>query len=162
MRIEKLKLEDLNPATYNPRTITEESLKGLENSIKSFDCVELLVVNIANNNTIVSGHQRYQALKNLGITETDCVLVDLDPVKEKALNITMNNKHIAGEWDIEKLEPLLQELSVDFSEFGDVNLDSIVGEFDFNVNIEINEDTSEPKSDVGGKECPKCGYKWNE
>lgn len=36
MKIETLNIGDLNPALYNPRTITDEALKGLENSIKTF------------------------------------------------------------------------------------------------------------------------------
>ncbi len=131
MNIKTLNLSDLNPAEYNPRTINDESLKGLENSIKTFDCVELLVVNIRNNNTIISGHQRFKALQNLGIKETDCILVDVDPIQEKALNVAMNNRHISGEWDLAKLDVMLQELNLDFGKFDDINFDALMEEFDF-------------------------------
>ena len=58
--------------------------------------------------TIVGGHQRYKVLKHLGATEVDCVIVDLDQDKEKALNIALNK--ISGEWDEGLLSALLKDL----------------------------------------------------
>jgi len=40
--------------------------------------------------------------------EVDCVVVDLDETKEKALNIALNK--ISGDWDMPKLKDLLQDL----------------------------------------------------
>lgn len=36
------------------------------------------------------GHQRLKVMKDLGYEEVDCVVVDLDEKKEKALNIALN------------------------------------------------------------------------
>src|SRR5690606_17164928 len=44
----------------------------------------------------------------MGMSEVDCVLVDLDDAKEKALNLALNK--IQGDWDDLKLKDLLQEL----------------------------------------------------
>ena len=164
MNIKTLNLSDLNPAEYNPRTINEESLKGLENSIKTFDCVELLVVNIGNNNTIISGHQRFKALQNLGIKETDCILVDVDPIQEKALNVAMNNRHISGEWDIAKLDVMLQELFVDFDEFEEINFDNLAQYLGIEPpDFEAGTEDDQGKLDqIDPIECPKCGHKWNK
>ena len=47
-------------------------------------------------------------MKDLGYTEIECNVVELDKTKEKALNIALNK--ISGEWDNTKLEELLAEL----------------------------------------------------
>jgi DNA modification methylase len=44
----------------------------------------------------------------MGMSEVDCVVVDLDETKEKALNLALNK--IQGDWDYLKLKDLLQEL----------------------------------------------------
>ena len=59
--------------------------------------------------TVIGGHQRLKVLKELGYEEVECVILDLDKNKEKALNIALNK--ITGEWDNAKLEELLSELN---------------------------------------------------
>ena len=78
--------------------------------------------------TVIGGHQRLKVLKDLGITEVECIVVDLDKTNEKALNIALNK--IQGDWDEDKLEALLQELKLE--EF-DMNLTG----FDFDEVDEI-------------------------
>ena len=57
---------------------------------------------------VVGGHQRLKVLQDMGITEVDCVVVELSEEKEKALNIALNK--ISGEWDKEKLALLITDL----------------------------------------------------
>lgn len=45
MKLETLKLSELNPAEYNPRTITKEEFEGLKQSLKTFGQQENLIVN---------------------------------------------------------------------------------------------------------------------
>ncbi len=111
MVIKKYKLEDLNPAKYNPRKKLkpgDKEFQKLENSINSFGYVEPIVVNAANNNTVISGHQRLSVLQHLGETEAECVVVELGENDEKALNIAMNK--VSGEWDEQMLTDLLADL----------------------------------------------------
>ena len=115
MVIKKFKLDDLNPAKYNPRKKLkpgDKEFRKLENSIRNFGYVELIVVNVANNNTVISGHQRLSVLKHMGETEVECVAVELNEKDEKALNIAMNK--VSGEWD----ELLLADLLTDLKEAG--------------------------------------------
>ena len=58
--------------------------------------------------TVISGHQRLKVLEELGYNEVECVIVELNKNKEKALNIALNK--ISGDWDNAKLEELLAEL----------------------------------------------------
>ncbi len=45
----------------------------------------------------------------MGFSEVECVVIDLDEVKEKALNVALNK--IGGESDILLLTDLLKDLS---------------------------------------------------
>ena len=111
MRIETLKLKDLNPASYNPRKELkpgDPEFEKLKRSITEFGYVELIIVNERTGNTVISGHQRLSVMKTLGIEDAECVIVDLPPEKEKALNIAMNR--ISGEWDEKKLALVISDL----------------------------------------------------
>lgn len=122
--IEKKKLKDLNPATYNPRRISDQALKGLGASIERFGCVELIVWNKRSGN-IVSGHQRFKVLQKQGVTETEVVVVDLNDIEEKALNVTMNNRHISGEFTAD-LQTILDEISAGMPDMNiDLNLEQL-------------------------------------
>ena len=59
MELEKVKIEELEPATYNPRQISTKQYKDLKESITKFGIVDPLIVN-KNSYTIVGGHQRYK------------------------------------------------------------------------------------------------------
>ena len=112
MKFQKFKVEELKPATYNPRKELkpgDTEFEKLRKSIEEFGYVEPIIVNIRNM-TVVGGHQRLGVMKHLGITEVDCVVVDIDDNKEKALNVALNK--ISGEWDDEKLADLLKELQL--------------------------------------------------
>ena len=109
MKIEKIKIEKLKPAEYNPRKDLkpeDEEYQKIKKSITEFGYVAPVIVN--SNMTVLGGHQRLKILKDLGYIDVECVIVDLDPNKEKALNIALNK--ISGDWDNDKLEELLSEL----------------------------------------------------
>ncbi len=88
-------LSEMNPAPYNPRDIAGKAKHGLSNSLNKFGLVQPIVWNERSGN-IVGGHQRYNDLKEKGVTETDVVVVNLDDITEKELNMTLNNKGIEG------------------------------------------------------------------
>ena len=108
MNIEIKKLSELTPAPYNPRNINKKDLNDLTRSIQEFGYVEPVIYNKATG-YVIGGHQRLKALQELGIEEVECVVVDMQPEKEKALNIALNK--ISGEWDKDKLFNLLDELN---------------------------------------------------
>src|SRR5690554_1004547 len=109
MNIQKIKIDKLNPATYNPRKelkAGDAEYEKLKRSILEFGYVEPVIWNKKTGN-VVGGHQRLTVLKDLGHTEVDCVVIELDALKEKALNVALNR--IQGEWDNDKLSALLTE-----------------------------------------------------
>jgi DNA modification methylase len=112
MQIEKMQIDTLQEAAYNPRKDLKSGdpeYEKLRRSVKEFGYVEPAVWNKRTGN-IVGGHQRIKVLKDLGYKEIDCVVIDIDATKEKALNIALNK--ISGEWDENKLTDLLKELQL--------------------------------------------------
>lgn len=110
MKIQKVKVGQINPAAYNPRLDLkpgDPDYEKLKRSINTFGYVEPLVWNSRTGN-LVGGHQRLKILIEQGATEVEVSVVDFDPEKEKALNLALNK--IRGDWDIEKLGALLDEL----------------------------------------------------
>lgn len=122
MDIQTLQLDILQPATYNPREISKEEFQGLVNSLQTFGQQENLVVN--KDLTIISGHQRYEAMKSLGWTEAICNVVDLDKHQEKKLNVIMNSQAISGTYDDLKLAEILEELKLD-DDYESLRLDAL-------------------------------------
>jgi ParB-like chromosome segregation protein Spo0J len=124
LQIEKLPLEKLNPAKYNPRKDLEPGdpeYEKLKTSLETFGYVEPIVWNKRTGN-IVGGHQRLKILQHQGYTEIECVLVDLDETQEKALNVALNK--VSGEWDLPKLADLISELDDGIFDIGITGFDA--------------------------------------
>jgi DNA modification methylase len=87
----------------------DTEFEKIRNSINEFGYVEPIIVN--SDVTIIGGHQRAKVLKELGYTEIECIVIEVDKTKEKALNIALNK--ISGEWDFESLAKMLDGLRED-------------------------------------------------
>jgi len=161
MIIEKRPVEDLQAAEYNPRKDLkpgDPEYEKLKRSIEEFGYVEPVIWN-KRTGKVVGGHQRLKVLKDLGMTEVDCVVVDLDESREKALNIALNK--ISGSWDNDLLANLLRDLDqsgfdvtltgFDLAEaqelFGSGSMEN-VHEDDFDADSAI-EEVTEPKTKFG-------------
>ncbi len=163
--VEKIKLIDLELADYNPRQISDNNIDKLRNSIHSFGFVDPIIVNLKNNR-IIGGHQRYKVLmedydnnKELNIYklgDIGWVFPDEDiTIKseedEKALNISLNQNNLMGEWDNEKLKDIFKDLNdVDFdlelTGFDDFEIDFFLDDDyeTFNYQYLLDEDDEEP------------------
>ena len=112
-RIERKPLAELTPAPYNPRralTPKDPAYRKLKRSLKQFGLVQPLVWNQRTGH-VVGGHQRLQILSELGHKEVDVTVVDLDDAEEKALNVVLNNREAQSDWDLRRLQTLLEELA---------------------------------------------------
>src|SRR5574344_861153 len=172
MLIEKKNTKDLIPATYNPRKDLkpgDAEYDKLKRSIEQFGYVEPVIWNKVTGR-VVGGHQRLKVLMDMGITEVDCVVVELDTDKEKALNIALNK--ISGEWDKDKLALLITDLQgLDFdvsltgfdpAEIDDLFKDSLadgVHDDDFDVEAELEKPAITKSGDLWklGKHRLVCG-----
>lgn len=115
MKIVEKKIDELNPAEYNPREDLQpedKEYQKLKKSIQEFGYVDPVIFN-ERTGRIVGGHQRLKVLKELGYETIQAVVIDIEEQKEKALNIALNK--ISGRWDEAKLKDLL--IDIDTGEF---------------------------------------------
>lgn len=136
LNIKKIKIEDIKPARYNPRSISDKDFKKLSESIEQFGLVDPIIINLKNHN-IIGGHQRFDylyyekkdtelhliELGDIGWVFSDTDLEIKDDNHEKALNLALNR--ISGEWNYDELNKLLDELA-------EFDLDKVTG-FDYDL-----------------------------
>lgn len=148
MDIQKIPADKIKHAEYNPRKNLkpgDAEYEKLKRSIEEFGYVEPVIWNSRTGN-IVGGHQRAKVLVQLGVKEIDCVVVDMDRQKEKALNIALNK--ISGEWDEAALVGLLGELG-DLTELTGFDAKEIDELFDkFTDKGETSEDGFDAEAEV--------------
>jgi DNA modification methylase len=161
MQIEKLKTELLIPADYNPRKDLkpgDQEYEKLKRSIEQFGYVEPVIWNKTTSH-VVGGHQRLKVLLDMGITEVECVVIEMNEEKEKALNIALNK--INGDWDKDKLMLLITDLQgadfdVSLTGFEPAELDALfkdslkdgIHDDDFDVDAELQKPAVTKRGDV--------------
>lgn len=150
MEFKSININKLKPAEYNPRIDLKPGDKEFEKirkSIEEFGYVDPVIIN--KDGTIIGGHQRYKVLKDIGYTEIECIVIDIDKDKEKALNIALNK--ISGDWDKVKLKDLLTELQgigmaeitgFDLAELGMLGVQESVTEDDFDIDEVLKKEES--------------------
>lgn len=171
MDLETIPITSIIPAEYNPRKISDTEYEKLANSINEFGFVDPIIINL-NNNHIIGGHQRYTVLLDQYIQkgenselnlirlgdigwifpETELTIHDED--YEKALNIALNQ--ISGEWDLDKLEEIFTELTINgfdteltgFNSLDLEDLDIHLETIETPTETEITEDEYEPEEDL--------------
>ena len=171
MEFKKLKINSLIPASYNPRKklkTGDAEYEKIKNSITEFGYVDPIIVN--SDMTIIGGHQRWSVLKALGYDEVDCVVIEIDKTKEKALNIALNK--VTGEWNKELLADLIKDLQsldydVSMTGFEPPEIDELFNdvhsketkEDDFDVDAELSKPTLTQKGDLWllGRHRLVCG-----
>jgi DNA modification methylase len=161
MQIEKLKTELLIPADYNPRKDLkpgDPEYEKLKRSMEQFGYVEPVIWNKTTSH-VVGGHQRLKVLLDMGITEVECVVIEMNEEKEKALNIALNK--ISGDWDKDKLMLLIADLQgadfdISLTGFEPAELDALfkdslkdgIHEDDFDVDAELQKPALTKQGDV--------------
>jgi len=128
-----MKLADINPAPYNPRVELKEGdteYEALRNSLTRFNQVVPLVVN-KRTGTLISGHQRLNVMKAMGIESAEVVTVDLNEDDEKLLNMSLNK--LEGDWDYEKLIALFKDIDKDDIKFTGFSEDEVTRMLDAQI-----------------------------
>ncbi len=116
MKIEEIDVKSLKPYENNPR-INDASVDAVANSIKAFGFRVPVVVD--KDNVIIAGHTRLKAALKLGLKSIPCIRADdLTPEQVKAFRIADNSAGEASQWDWDKLNIELEEISLDMGDFG--------------------------------------------
>ena len=121
MKVEMLNIEEVEPYDKNPR-LNSAAVSKVAESIKAYGFNQPIVVDA--NKTIVVGHTRWKAAKELNLQQVPVVVMDedMDEGKIKAYRIADNKLNELADWDMDLLfEELndIQELlgSVDLTGF---------------------------------------------
>ncbi len=169
----KKKISELKEYEHNPRILTEEKLKQLEESIKRFGCAEPIIINT--DNVICGGHGRKKILEKLKVKEVDCYIPakKLNAEEFDELNIRLN-KNVAGFFDlsilgnrfeIEELQEIgfsLRDLGMDTNMDFDPNLNPLYAKGFIDENSMLSAEQKEAnRFDVNSDQrrkftCPKC------
>jgi hypothetical protein len=135
MKIKERLIADLNPAEYNPRQLTDKQYKQLKKSLKTFGCVEPVVINSnpMRRDVIIGGHQRCKVWADLGNKTIPTVEVELDEAGEMELNVRLNKN--TGEFDFDVLSSyfdmeVLKDWGFEDYEFGMTLDEDMTDQFD--------------------------------
>jgi hypothetical protein len=111
----------LKPSPYNPRTISKDMLASLKQGIRQHGLLDPLVVQRHSErygeHVIVSGHQRYQAIKVIcaedgaAFPPVLCIVIDIDDRAAMRVNVAMNR--VGGEFDPRLLSEVFREMQRD-------------------------------------------------
>ena len=119
-------------AEYNPRQLTKDQYKHLQDSITRFGLVDPIIVNSnkERKNIIVGGHQRVKVAKDMNIDQVPVLEIDLTYERERELNVRLNKN--TGEWNWDELAN-----SFDIAELTDwgFNESQLVGFSDLDYSI---------------------------
>lgn len=138
MQIVYKDISELQPYKFNPRQ-NKKAIKYVENSIRQFGMKVPIVVD--ENNVIVCGHTRYEALKNLGTKDVPCIVAnDLTEKEIQAFRLADNKVAEKAKWDFGLLENEFEELEnfFDMADFG----------FDFDVSVKRQENKNQEMKTV--------------
>ena len=102
--IEYLNISEIKPNPTNPRTITQLKMDKLVKSIKEFpEMLKLRPIVIDENNVVLGGNMRLQALKTAGVVDVPTIKVDSLTEEQKKEFIIKDNLGY-GEWDWDILD----------------------------------------------------------
>jgi len=109
-KFKNVKLGLLKPYEKNSRIHTPKQIKKICESIEEFGFINPLLID--ENMTIIAGHGRYDAAKEIGMAEVPCIFVeDLTEAQKKAYIIADNKLTEDGGWDKEILKEELFALN---------------------------------------------------
>lgn len=151
MEIIKLKIGELKPYEKNAKIHTKEQVEQIKNSIKQFGMNDPIAV-WGENNLIVEGHGRLEALKSLGYEEVECIRLDhLTDEERKAYTLAHNKLTMNTDFDLDILNFELEDIKeIDMEQFGflDELMNDINGELDsvYTTKVKI------PQYEITGEE----------
>lgn len=151
MNIVKINIKQITPYKNNAKIHTQEQIEQIKKSIEEFGMNDPIAV-WGEENIIVEGHGRLEALKQLGYTEVDCIRLDhLTDEERKAYTLAHNKLTMNTDFDFDILNSELEDIEdIDMSDFGfDLDFEDEekeVEEDDFDIDANIPE---EPKAKYG-------------
>lgn len=147
MQIIDLPIDEITPYENNLRN-NEASVKAVAASIREFGFKVPIVID--SNGVIIAGHTRHKAALQLGLETVPAIRADdLTDEQVQAFRLADNKTAELAEWDFDKLNAELSELSgFDMSQFGFEPTEPDAGEITEDDVPEIDEE-NEPTTQLG-------------
>lgn len=151
MKTIELTLDQIKPYENNPR-FNDNAVDAVAKSIKEFGFQQPLVLD--KDNVIIVGHTRFKAAQQLGLETVPCVIADnLSEEKVKAYRLADNKVGELAHWDYAALNIELDEIEMDMSDFGFIEVSDFDADEFFQDPPPKEEKEEEPKE----VQCPHCG-----
>ena len=117
LKIEYVDVDSINQYENNAREHHEEDINAIANSISEFGFNDPIGVW---NNTIVEGHGRLMAAKQLGLKQVPVIRLDeLTDEQRRAYGLAHNKTAELSNWDFNVLDAELADVAdIDMSQFG--------------------------------------------
>lgn len=162
---QKMKLADMTPAPYNPRTDLQpedEEYQQIRASIINHGLLQPMVYNKRTGH-VAGGNQRRKILMDGGVEECTCIVIDVSLQQEKRINLALNK--IGNMWDQPKLRDIfskLEEEDYDLSKtaFTDNEVAKLMMDMEASVDSFFQDDEEDEESKqkkVRQYKCPFCG-----
>lgn len=156
MEIRLIPIGDIIPYANNPRN-NDAAVDAVAASIEEFGFRNPVILD--KKNVVVCGHTRLKAAQKLGLEEIPCTYVDdLTEDQIRAFRLVDNKTAEIADWDFDKLEDELAQISMDMSPWGfDEPDDDVITDDDYEEAA-----PDEPKSKQGdiyilGRHRLMCG-----
>lgn len=174
MEIRAILIDKIEPYLDNPRE--HRDIDAIKESIKRYGFNVPLILD--EEMTIISGHGRYLACKQLEFDTVPCVIVDMDEKKAREFRLADNKIREKSKWKPKALEDELRSIAIGLDEEIDESLNKLFGDLDkFNKQYvgekyegvrgtDINEarerlESIKQQNDLNEVECPNCGGKFH-
>lgn len=123
MKIEIVNIHDLIPYGNNAKEHPKEQIEQIKKSIIDFNNNDPIAID--ENNVIIEGHGRYEALKELGYEQVECIRLDhLNDDQKKAYRLVHNKLTMNSDFNFDLLEEELKTIN-----------DIDMGFFDFDLSM---------------------------
>lgn len=157
LKVERVPIDSVRVYAKNAKLHPAEQIEQIKKSIQDFGNNDPIAV-WGKDSTIVEGHGRYIALKELGYEEVDIIRLDhLSDEQRRAYALVHNKLTMNSHFDFELLQEELDSIDIDLTDFG---FDEAV---DFNEDAinDLFKDAPEKEKEPKKIQCPHCG-EWFE
>ena len=126
LKVEYMPIDQLTPYENNAKIHTEEQIGQIKASITEFGMNDPIAI-WGKDNTIIEGHGRLMACKELGMAEVPVIRLDsLSDEQRRAYTLVHNQTTMSTGFDIDILNTELDNIDLDMSVFGfDIEIDPI-------------------------------------
>lgn len=146
MTIETITISDIKPYDKNAKSHPKKQVDLLAENIKRFGFTTPCLVD--NDNNLIAGHGRLEAVKTLGWTDVPCVRMEnLTDDEVKALRLADNKLAEMSEWDMALVTDELKELNDDLLDLTGFDKDLIIEPDE--ADDEVPDVPAEPQSKLG-------------